>query len=74
MRAVDGVFFGFVVNEGEVVGVVGESGCGKSTLARMLADILRPTSGEILFRGRPLAERAEGGINKASRARGFPCR
>jgi len=55
VRAVDGV--GFVVNEGEVVGVVGESGCGKSTLARMLADILRPTSGEILFRGRPLAER-----------------
>ena len=40
---------------GEVLGVVGESGCGKSTLGRMLAGILEPTAGEILYRGRPVA-------------------
>ena len=37
---------------GEVLGIVGESGCGKSTLGRMLAGILEPTRGEILYRGR----------------------
>ena len=37
--------------KGEVVGLVGESGCGKSTLGRMVAGILEPSEGDILFRG-----------------------
>ncbi|GGK50722.1 ABC transporter ATP-binding protein [Salinarimonas ramus] len=54
------------IREGEVVGVVGESGCGKSTLGRMIADILQPTTGEILHRGRPLgARRREKGAGLA---------
>ena len=40
------------VQKGEVVGLVGESGCGKSTLGRMVAGILPPSEGEILWRGR----------------------
>jgi peptide/nickel transport system ATP-binding protein len=43
------------VKAGEVIGVVGESGCGKSTLGRMIAGILRPTRGEILYQGKPVA-------------------
>jgi oligopeptide/dipeptide ABC transporter ATP-binding protein len=39
------------VQPGEVVGLVGESGCGKSTLGRMIAGILPPTDGQILFEG-----------------------
>ena len=42
----------FAVNEGEVVGLVGESGCGKSTLGRMVAGILEPSAGTIRYRGR----------------------
>ena len=39
------------VRRGETLGLVGESGCGKSTLGRMVAGILEPTEGDILFRG-----------------------
>jgi len=49
VQAVDDV--SLHVAEGEVVGLVGESGCGKSTLGRMIAGILDPTAGDILFRG-----------------------
>lgn len=42
----------FEANEGEIVGIVGESGAGKTTIAKILAGILRPTSGEILFKGK----------------------
>ena len=39
------------ISEGEVVSLVGESGCGKSTLGRMVAGILDPTAGRVLYRG-----------------------
>ncbi len=37
------------IQEGEILGLVGESGCGKSTLARLLCCYERPTSGRVLF-------------------------
>ena len=43
------------IGQGEVVGLVGESGCGKSTLGRMIAGILEPSEGTVLFRGRSVA-------------------
>lgn len=41
----------FVLREGECLAVVGESGAGKTTLVRCLLRLLRPTQGEVRFRG-----------------------
>jgi peptide/nickel transport system ATP-binding protein len=48
VHAVDGV--NMKVHPGEVVGLVGESGCGKSTLGRMVAGILEPSDGDLLYK------------------------
>ena len=53
LHAVDDLDMG--IAEREIVALVGESGSGKSTVARLLAMVYRPTSGEILFRGRPVS-------------------
>lgn len=42
----------FRVQAGESLGIVGANGAGKSTLIRMLANIIAPTTGEIIVRGR----------------------
>ena len=46
------------VGQGEVVGIIGRNGSGKSTLLRVIARVLRPTSGRVWVRGRvaPLLE------------------
>ena len=52
VRAVDGVSLS--INEGEVLGVVGESGCGKSTLGRTIVQLIPPTAGTVILEGRNL--------------------
>ena len=49
VRAVDGISFD--VYKGETVGIVGESGCGKSTTVRSIAQLYKPTTGQIMFHG-----------------------
>ncbi|TXH05174.1 MAG: ABC transporter ATP-binding protein [Nevskiaceae bacterium] len=52
VQAVNGV--SFEVAEGRCFGLLGPNGAGKSTTIEMLEGILKPTRGEILYRGQPL--------------------
>lgn len=45
----------FSVRTGELVGLIGPNGAGKSTLYNLIAGALRPSSGQILLDGRPVA-------------------
>ena len=47
VRAVDDV--DLIIYEGETLGVVGESGCGKTTLGKTILQLIRPTSGEVIY-------------------------
>ena len=57
------------IGAGESVGLVGESGCGKSTLVRLLARLLDPSEGRIVYAGTDLAQiRAESFARHGQRA------
>ncbi len=54
VHAVDDVSFD--IYPGETFGLVGESGCGKSTTGRCIMRLTRPTSGQVFFEGKDVAQ------------------
>ncbi|MEP6754310.1 MAG: ATP-binding cassette domain-containing protein, partial [Chthonomonadales bacterium] len=57
LKAVDGVSFS--TSPGEIFGLLGPNGAGKTTLIRMLATILKPTSGHAMVAGYDITTQPE---------------
>ncbi len=55
VKAVDGI--SFAIERGRCFGLLGPNGAGKTTTVEMLEGINEPTSGTILYQGRPLGRR-----------------
>jgi phospholipid/cholesterol/gamma-HCH transport system ATP-binding protein len=47
------------VRRGETLVLIGESGCGKSVTMKLMMDLLAPTSGTVLWDGRPVRSRSD---------------
>lgn len=56
----------FTVKSGQLLHIKGQNGAGKSTLLKLLATLLQPSSGEILFREQSLSHGMETYRNKMS--------
>ncbi|MNU88832.1 Lipopolysaccharide export system ATP-binding protein LptB [compost metagenome] len=48
--------FSLELSSGGVYGLLGPNGAGKTTLLRMLVDISKPTSGQIMLDGQPIEQ------------------
>jgi len=61
----------FTIEERAIVSLIGPNGAGKTTFFNMIAGLYRPTSGEIVFRGRRLETAAPHQITRLGIARTF---
>lgn len=50
----------FKMNAGEIVAILGKSGSGKSTLLRIIAGLISPSTGTVLYRGKLVTEPVHG--------------
>lgn len=56
------------LNQGEILAVTGPSGSGKSTLMLIAAGVLRPTAGEVTYKGRVISDESEGERSRLRRS------
>jgi oligopeptide/dipeptide ABC transporter ATP-binding protein len=66
VHAVDNVTF--AIKKNETLALVGESGCGKTTTARLILNLIEPTSGEIYFGQENIVKKFESG-NRSEKLR-----
>lgn len=59
------------IQAGEVLGVIGSNGAGKTTFVNMVTGYLKPTSGDIIYRGKSIAGRPTREVTKLGICRSF---
>ena len=59
------------VEQGEIISIIGPNGAGKTTLFNMLTGVYQVTSGEIIFKGKPIQNNRPQTIVGAGIARTF---
>jgi phospholipid/cholesterol/gamma-HCH transport system ATP-binding protein len=59
------------VPHGQTLAVVGESGCGKTVTLKLVVGLLRPTTGKVLFDGKPIADLSDEQLVKQRLRIGF---
>jgi NitT/TauT family transport system ATP-binding protein len=64
--------FDLDIPRGKLVSIFGPNGCGKSTLINMIAGLIEPDAGEILFDGKPLDQIKFGYVFQNYREALFP--
>lgn len=69
LKALDRVHFS--LEQGEILGIIGPNGAGKTTLFNIISGLLRPTEGQIHFRGVPIHHLKPHQIAMAGIARTF---
>ena len=62
---------GLIVEAGRVHAVLGENGAGKSTLIKVMAGVVEPDEGSMLFKGRTVTFASPAAANRADIARTF---
>lgn len=58
LLVLDGV--NFSIRSGEVIALLGKSGSGKSTLLRIIAGLIAPSGGQVVYRGAPVSQPVPG--------------
>ncbi len=61
----------FEIAAGEIRGLIGPNGSGKTTLFNLISGLYTPTSGSIVFEGKPIAGRRPDEVTRAGIARTF---
>lgn len=65
-KAVDNV--SFYIDERGIMALVGESGCGKTTTGKLVAGLLKPSEGEVLYRGKNIWNMSKGEYRRYRKA------
>lgn len=63
--------FDFHLDQGEIVGLIGPNGAGKTTFFNLVTGALRPTSGDVLYKGQSIAQKSSDQTVKLGIARTF---